>query len=98
MTPKTIKVTGVDAVITEYASCLFYRDRFEIGPPLLECEGIIQGVSDEDILYISIESGITVGKVAGRELGARPIDLFLMEMPETGGLITFGPRIDEYQI
>ena len=96
--PKAIKATGVGAVITEYASRLFYRNCFEIGLPLLECEGITQGVSDGDILYVNMESGIIVNKTTGREFRARPIDPILMEMLEAGGLIAFGPRIDEYQI
>lgn len=96
--PKAIKATGVGAVIVEYASRLFYRNCFEIGLPLLECEGITRGVSDGDIIYVNMENGIVVNKTTGKEFHARPIDPFLMEMLEAGGLIAFGPRIDEYQI
>lgn len=45
-----------------------------------------------------MESGVIVNKIAGGEFRARPINPFLMGMLETGGLITSGPRIDEYQI
>lgn len=96
--PKAIKATGVGAVIVEYASRLFYRNSFEIGLPLLECEGITQGVSDGDIISVNMENGLIVNKTTGEEFHARPIDPFLMEMLDAGGLIAFGPKIDEYQI
>ena len=96
--PKAIKATGVGAVIVEYASRLFYRNSFEIGLPLLECEGITQGVSDGDIISVNMEKGLIVNKTTGKEFHARPIDPFLMEMLDAGGLIAFGPKIDEYQI
>ena len=96
--PKAIKATGVSAVIVEYASRLFYRNSFEIGLPLLECEGITQGASDGDIISVNMESGLIVNKTTGKEFHARPIDPFLMEMLDAGGLIAFGPKIDEYQV
>nr|WP_288830074.1 3-isopropylmalate dehydratase small subunit [uncultured Clostridium sp.] len=96
--PKAIKATGVGAVIVEYASRLFYRNSFEIGLPLLECEGITQGASDGDIISVNMESGLIVNKTTGKEFHARPIDPFLMEMLDAGGLIAFGPKIDEYQV
>ena len=93
--PKAIKATGVSVVIVEYASRLFYRNCFEIGLPLLECEGITHGVSDGDILHVDVESGLILDKTNGKEFRARPVDPFLMEMLLAGGLIAFGPRIDE---
>lgn len=96
--PKAIKATGVGAVVAEYASRLFYRNCFEIGLPLLECEGITDGVSDGDILHVDMETGVIANKTTGKEFHAKPIAPFLMEMLEAGGLIAFGPRIDEYKI
>ncbi|MDO5349450.1 MAG: 3-isopropylmalate dehydratase small subunit [Lachnospiraceae bacterium] len=93
--PKAIKATGVGAVIVEYASRLFYRNAFEIGLPLLECEGITAGVSDGDIIYVNMESGTVINRTNGKEFHARPVDPFLMEMLQAGGLISFGPRIDK---
>lgn len=93
--PKAIKATGVGAVIVEYASRLFYRNAFEIGLPLLECEGITDGVEDGDILHVDMESGTVTNQTNGKVFHAKPIDPFLMEMLQAGGLIAFGPRIDE---
>ena len=95
--PKAIKATGVGAVVVEYAARLFYRNCFEVGLPLLECEGITDGVNDGDILHVNMETGLILNKTTGQEFYARPIHPFLMEMLEAGGLITYGSKLDEYQ-
>lgn len=92
--PKSIKATGVGAVVVEYASRLFYRNCFEIGLPLLECEGITDMVSDGDTLSVNIRTGKIVNETTGKTAQARPISPFLLEMMEAGGLIAFGPKLD----
>jgi len=93
--PKAIKATGIGAVVVEYASRLFYRNCFEIGLPLLECPGITDGVNDGDMLYVDIATGLVRNETTGKEFHARPIDPFLMEMLEAGGLIPMAERIDK---
>lgn len=91
--PKAIKATGVGAVVVEYASRLFYRNCFEIGLPLLECAGITEGVTDGDILSVDMALGLVRNETTGKDFKARPIDPFLMEMLEAGGLIPMGPKL-----
>lgn len=92
--PKAIRATGVGAVVVEYASRLFYRNCFEIGLPLLECEGITKLVNDGDVLSVNYKTGKIVDETTGRTAQARPIPPFLLEMLEAGGLIAFGPKLD----
>ena len=91
--PKAIKATGVGAVVVEYASRLFYRNAFEIGLPLLECPGITDGVNEGDIISVDMVAGIVRNEKTGKEFQARPIDPFLMEMLNAGGLIPMGPKL-----
>ena len=91
--PKAIKATGVGSVVVEYASRLFYRNAFEIGLPLLECPGITDGVNEGDIISVDMEAGIVRNENTGKEFQARPIDPFLMEMLNAGGLIPMGPKL-----
>lgn len=92
--PKAIKATGVAMVIVEYASRLFYRNCFEIGLPLLECPGITKAVAKGDILSADMTTGHIVNQTTGKELYAKPIDPFLMEMLEMGGLIPLAAAMD----
>lgn len=91
--PKAIKATGVGCVVVEYASRLFYRNAFEVGLPLLECPGITGIVEDGDILVVDIETGLVRNETNGKELCARPVDPFLREMLNAGGLIAMASRL-----
>lgn len=91
--PKAIKATGVGAVVVEYAARLFYRNCFEIGLPLLECPGITNGVNDGDIVAVDMATGIVRNETTGKEFQAKPIDPFLMDMLNTGGLIPMADKI-----
>lgn len=93
--PKAIKATGVGCVVVEYASRLFYRNAFEVGLPLLECPGITASVNDGDILSVDITSGKIEDETTGEQFQAKPVDPFLMEMLEAGGLIPLAPRFGE---
>lgn len=95
--PKAIKATGVGAVVVEYASRLFFRNCFEIGLPLLECDGITKGVNDGDTLHVNIKTGEVINKTTGQKFQAKPVHPFLMEMLEADGLIQYGSKLDEYQ-
>ena len=93
--PKAIKATGVGCVVVEYASRLFYRNAFEVGLPLLECPGITASVNDGDILSVDITNGKIEDETTGEQFQAKPVDPFLMEMLEAGGLIPLAPRFSE---
>jgi 3-isopropylmalate/(R)-2-methylmalate dehydratase small subunit len=93
--PKAIKTTGVAVVVVEYASRLFYRNCFEIGLPLLECPGITDGVSDGDILNVDIAAGLVRNETTGSKFQAQPVDPFLRNMLEVGGLIPMAAKLAE---
>ncbi|MHC1773577.1 MAG: 3-isopropylmalate dehydratase small subunit [Flexilinea sp.] len=91
--PKAIRATGVGAVVVEYASRLFFRNCFEVGLPLMECPGITAGVTDGDKLSVDLASGLIRNETTGAEFHAKPVDPFLMEMLEAGGLIAMAPKL-----
>lgn len=92
--PKAIKATGVSMVIVEYASRLFYRNCFEAGLPLLECEGISKSVSKGDTVYANMETGKVINRTTGVRLQENPIDPFLMNMLKMGGLIPLAAEME----
>ena len=91
--PKALKMTGIGAIVVEYASRLFYRNCFEIGLPLLECPGITDGVEDGDVISVDMATGSVDDETNGRHFTAIPVDPFLMEMLDAGGLIALAPRL-----
>ncbi len=91
--PKALQATGIGAIVVEYAARLFYRNCFEIGLPLLECPGITDGVEEGDVLAVDMTAGTVVDETNGRRFSARPVDPFLMEMLEAGGVIPMAARL-----
>ncbi len=91
--PKVLKMTGLGAIVVEYAARLFYRNCFEIGLPLLECPGISEGVNDGDVLSVDVAMGSVEDETNGWRFASRPVDPFLMEMLLAGGLIALAPRL-----
>lgn len=93
--PKALQATGIGAIVVEYAARLFYRNCFEIGLPLLECPGIAGAVEDGDRISVDFESGIVRNETSGAELVAKPIEAFLMDMLNAGGLIPLAGGLAE---
>jgi 3-isopropylmalate/(R)-2-methylmalate dehydratase small subunit len=91
--PKALKATGIAAIVVEYAARLFYRNCFEIGLPLLECPGISDAVDDGDVLIVDMKAGTVVNETRRKQLQAKPVDTFLMEMLEVGGIIAMAAQL-----
>jgi 3-isopropylmalate/(R)-2-methylmalate dehydratase small subunit len=87
--PKTIKATGVAAVVAEGFSRTFYRNGHEVGLPILEVTGVHDLVSTGDRVRVDITNGIVLNLTTGKSLKGTPAPDFLMKMLEAGGLIPF---------
>jgi 3-isopropylmalate/(R)-2-methylmalate dehydratase small subunit len=93
--PKALQATGIGAIVVEYAARLFYRNCFEIGLPILECKGITSAVDEGDVLAVDMAAGTVCNATRGVTLQAEPIDPFLMDMLERGGLIPLARELAE---
>jgi len=90
--PKTLKATGIGCVVAESFARTFYRNGFEIGLPVLSCPGVLDLVSDGDIVSVGLASGVVSNETTGESLEGDPVDPFLLKMIEAGGLIAFAKR------
>jgi len=54
--PMAIKSAGISAVIAKSFARIFYRNCFNLGLPLIECD--TSGISDNDDLEIDLDAGI----------------------------------------
>jgi 3-isopropylmalate/(R)-2-methylmalate dehydratase small subunit len=87
--PKTIKATGVAAVVAEGFSRTFYRNGHEVGLPILEVTGVHDLVNTGDRVRVDVTNGIITNLTTGKALKGTPAPDFLMKMLEAGGLIPF---------
>jgi 3-isopropylmalate/(R)-2-methylmalate dehydratase small subunit len=85
---KALQATGIGAVVAELFSRTFYRNGHEIGLPLLEAPGVHGLVQDGHRVRVNIKAGTIENLTTGQSLQSRSPSKFLLDMVESGGLIT----------
>ena len=87
--PWVIKACGVPLVVAESFARIFYRNCFNIGLPLVECEGISSKVDQGDSLEVNFERGILFNRTKGTEHEFMPLPKFMQEILSAGGLVSY---------
>ena len=85
--PKAVQATGVGCVVADTMARTFYRNCFEIGFPAVQCRGVTDLVDEGDVVSVDMEAGVVTNETTGESLDCEPIDPFLLDMVEAGGLI-----------
>ena len=88
--PLAIAALGIPVVIAKSFARIFYRNAFNKGLPLLEAD-VYDLVKDGEILEADLSFGII--KAGGREIKAKPIPPFMLELVREGGLINHLRRV-----
>jgi len=88
--PLAIGALGVPVVIARSFARIFYRNAFNKGLALLEAD-VYDLVSDGDIVEADLSSGLI--RAGGKELLAKPIPPFMLELIREGGLINHLKRV-----
>jgi len=84
--PIAIKAAGVSCVIAKTFARIFYRNAFNMGLPILECEEVDQ-IKTGDTLTVDFDTGEITHKETGKTYKIRPIPPFMQELVESGGLM-----------
>jgi 3-isopropylmalate/(R)-2-methylmalate dehydratase small subunit len=87
--PLAIKAAGVGVVVARSFGRIFYRNAFNIGLPLLECDEAAGLFSDGAQLQIDIEKGEILDPKRNMRVSAKPIPEFMREMIQAGGLVEY---------
>lgn len=85
--PIAIKAAGVSVVIAKSFARIFYRNAFNVGLPILECQQTTESISTGDLLEVNIDTGLIKNQTRKCELYAKPIPSFMKEILESGGLM-----------
>ncbi len=83
--PVALKAAGVCAVIAKSFARIFYRNSFNIGLPLAECD--TSSIDDGDDLELDLEYGRLRDLTKGIEIEVRPLSGIMKRLLEDGGLI-----------
>jgi len=82
--PLAITALGISVVIAKSFARIFYRNAFNKGLALLEAD-VYDLVQDGEIVEADLSSGLI--KAGGREVKAKPIPPFMLELIREAGLI-----------
>ncbi len=85
--PIAMKGLGVSCIVARSFGQIFYRNAFNRGLPLLECDWPKNTVSMGDRLRVNLESGEIENLTSNLTFQAAPIPDFMREIITAGGLI-----------
>ncbi len=83
--PQALKMAGFTAVVAKDFARIFYRNAFNIGLLLIECN--TDFIDDGDELEIDINGGKLKNNSKGLLLDIKPIPLVMKKLLEDGGVV-----------
>jgi 3-isopropylmalate dehydratase small subunit len=86
--PIAIKAAGVSCVIARSFARIFYRNAFNMGLPILECEDVDK-FRTGDTLTVDFDTGQILHGPSRRTYSTRPIPPFMQELVRAGGLMKY---------
>lgn len=87
--PIAIKAAGISCVIAPTFARIFYRNSFNTGLPILECEEAAQKIEAGDEVEVNFETGEIRNITQGETYQAEPFPEFISSIIECGGLVNY---------
>lgn len=87
--PIAIKAAGIRCVIAPTFARIFYRNAFNTGLPILECEEAVTGIDGGDEVEVDFISGKITNVSKGEEYQAQPFPEFIQKIIESDGLVNY---------
>jgi len=86
--PIAIKAAGIFCVIAISFARIFYRNAFNIGLPILECDDASK-INEKEILSIDLDEGKIINETASEIYWTKPIPGFMQEILKSGGIMKY---------
>jgi 3-isopropylmalate dehydratase small subunit len=90
--PIAIKGLGVACVVARSYARIFYRNAFNIGLPLFECQDLHAVTESGDRLVVDDATGRIVNETRGTEHVSAPLPEFMQRLVAAGGIIEYTRR------
>ncbi len=85
--PIALKAAGIACVIAPSFARIFYRNAFNMGLPIFECDEAAAEIQEGHEVEVDADSGLIRDLTTGKEMKAQPIPPFMQELIADGGLI-----------
>jgi 3-isopropylmalate/(R)-2-methylmalate dehydratase small subunit len=87
--PIAIKAAGVSCVIAKSYARIFYRNSFNIGLPILECEEAADKIEAGDSVSVDFKSGKITNITKNETYQAEPFPEFIQKIIDSDGLVGY---------
>lgn len=87
--PIAIKAAGITCVIAKSYARIFYRNSFNIGLPILECEEAADKIMAGDKISVDFETGLIINKTKCESYQAEPFPEFIHQIIKSDGLVGY---------
>lgn len=85
--PIALKAAGISCIIARSFARIFYRNCFNMGLPIFECEEAADQTSAGDALEVDISSGVITNRTKNETYQATAIPEFMQNLIKAGGLM-----------
>jgi len=83
--PLAIKFAGGVAVLAKSFARIFYRNAFNLGLPLIECD--TEKIKQGDIIELDLKKGLVFNQTKEKPLSIKPFNKFQKSLIEEGGIV-----------
>jgi len=87
--PIAIKGAGISCVIAKSYARIFYRNAFNIGLPILECDEAAEKIQAGDEVTVDFKSGKIKNKTKNETYQAEPFPEFIQQIINCDGLVGY---------
>ncbi len=87
--PIAIKASGVSCVIAPTFARIFYRNSFNTGLPILECDEAAKKINAGDEVEVNFKTGEITNKTKNESYQAEPFPEFITKIIESDGLVNY---------
>ena len=80
-----LRVLGISAIVAETISGIFFRNCINYALPAMECPGVLDAVTEGDIVRVDIAEGTLTNARTGQTLRAAKMPPMLLDIIKAGG-------------
>ncbi len=94
--PWVIKEAGISAVLAKSFARIFFRNAFNIGLCVVECD--TDKINDGDVVELDLEKGVVVNHTQNKTIRTRPIPKLMRQFLNDGGVMEHFKKYGDFKI
>lgn len=87
--PLALKAAGISCVIAKNYARIFYRNAFNIGLPILECDEAAEKIESGDEVSVDFKNGVIENITKNETYQAEPFPEFIEQIINADGLVNY---------